>query len=443
MEEPQDIQAPEATEERKEITFFIKYGEETKKGFSAFDHGCEHKLLVVGLVDSVATLRAVFLFTFLQSTDLCFQIFAEKFPEAADEEFTFLVKDRQFGVVHKVALCKKWSVLGSLRWKLETTKFTKELWWRPSSQVCLSQAVPKYFLLEKKNKRDLEDSKKQSSEGEQGKRQKVAEKPAFIRNLEDDGKRWVQLRGLPWEVTKEEIKIFFDGVSYLEDSIHIITNAQGQATGDAFVQFVDDENLHKAEERNKNNIGSRYIEVYRVTQEIKDRAVARSRPWNPSGRDGMANGPVSPSSQVVKLRGLPYSATDAEVKEFLLQGLEAAGILAIHMASDHMGRASGDAYVECVTDADVEQALKLNKKNLGRRYVDVMKSSVGEMTQAMAGRGGLVGGFGGHPPPLNPNALIVKMRGLPFSCTEQDIREFFKNIHLGPTKALLQKQDFC
>lgn len=253
------------------------------------------------------------------------------------------------------------------------------------------------------------------------------------------------MRGLPWEVTTEQIKTFFDGLSFLEDSIHIITNAQGQATGDAFVQFVDDENLLKAEERNKNNIGSRYIEVYKVTQEIKDRAVARSRPWNPSGRDGVANGPVSPGSQVVKLRGLPYSATDSEVKEFLLQGLEVGGILAIHMASDHMGRASGDAYVECASDADVEQALKLNKKNLGRRYVDVMRSSVGEMTQAMAGRGGLVGGFGGlgghFPPPLNPSAFVVKMRGLPFSCSEQDIRDFFKNIHLG-TSPRKQKTDF-
>ena len=61
-------------------------------------------------------------------------------------------------------------------------------------------------------KRELEETKRKLEEVEGGsKRQKTTtEVPKFQRSIEEDGKCWVQMRGLPWQVTVEQIQAFFE-----------------------------------------------------------------------------------------------------------------------------------------------------------------------------------------------------------------------------------------
>lgn len=92
------------------------------------------------------------------------------------------------------------------------------------------------------------------------------------------------------------------------------------------------------------------------------------------------------------------------------------------MCSDHMGRASGDCFVELSTQEAFDDALKLTKKSMGRRYIEVFKSSMESLSSAMGSGKGVE---------FDQAAIILKMRGLPYSASEQDIRDFFKDIQIG------------
>ncbi len=46
------------------------------------------------------------------------------------------------------------------------------------------------------------------------------------------------------------------------------------------------------------------------------------------------------------------------------------GIEGIHLTMTREGRPSGEAYVEMATDDDVERALKKDRQNMGKRYVE-------------------------------------------------------------------------
>lgn len=111
----------------------------------------------------------------------------------------------------------------------------------------------------------------------------------------------MHLRGLPWEVSEEDIQQFFGDLVLGAGGIYICKNQSGQNTGDGFVQFADAENFARGLEKDKQNIGSRYIEVEKSTQALKEKAEFRSKPWNPHGRDGSSNGPVDANVHSISL----------------------------------------------------------------------------------------------------------------------------------------------
>ncbi|PAV75633.1 hypothetical protein WR25_07969 isoform B [Diploscapter pachys] len=74
---------------------------------------------------------------------------------------------------------------------------------------------------------------------------------------------------------------------------------------------------------------------------------------------------------VVRLRGLPYSATEDEVKKFF-EGLD---LVAVKIPRNSTGRSTGEAYVRFATGKDGANALTYNKKSIGNRYIEVFRSS--------------------------------------------------------------------
>lgn len=86
---------------------------------------------------------------------------------------------------------------------------------------------------------------------------------------------------------------------------------------------------------------------------------------------------------VVRLRGLPYSTTAAEVQEFLQPGctlLNSTDSICLTFNSD--GRPTGEAYVALADEESLRQALKKHKAMLGVRYIEVFASTRTEMMQA-------------------------------------------------------------
>ena len=113
-----------------------------------------------------------------------------------------------------------------------------------------------------------------------------------------------------------------------------------------------------------------------------------------------------------------------------------AGILIVRSRN---GKATGDAFVLFETEENGCAALKKHRDILGSRYVELFRSSQSEVQQVLNSYTNY-----GHPPlPVVPTHLppqsqfqpplfvpggkdCLRLRGLPFSATVQDVLDFLK-----------------
>ncbi|XP_023159798.2 heterogeneous nuclear ribonucleoprotein H3 isoform X2 [Drosophila hydei] len=130
-------------------------------------------------------------------------------------------------------------------------------------------------------------------------------------------------------------------------------------------------------------------------------------------------GSVGESPKFIRLRGLPWSATHKEILDFLVNVEVLNGSQGIHLVTSRVdGKNTGEAYVEVASQDDVEEARKLNKASMGHRYIEVFIATPKEAKEAMRKTGGH-----GH-------SFVVKLRGLPYAVTEQQIEEFFTGLEI-------------
>ncbi|OMP07148.1 hypothetical protein COLO4_07582 [Corchorus olitorius] len=87
----------------------------------------------------------------------------------------------------------------------------------------------------------------------------------------------LRLRGLPFSAGKEDIIEFFSEFGLSEDDIHIILNADGRASGEAYVEFRSAEDSKAAMVKDRKVLGSRYIELFPSTPDEMDDAISRGR----------------------------------------------------------------------------------------------------------------------------------------------------------------------
>ena len=292
----------------------------------------------------------------------------------------------------------------------------------------------------------------------------------------------VKARGLPYSATTEEVVTFFSPCTVVggEDGVHLTTNGDGRPSGECFVELEGEEDLAEALKKDHCNMGKRYVEVFECSVRDMEYAVGGGAPSPQREMPGLrGDGGFQEDDGVVRLRGIPFEAGKEEVSSFFA-GLEIEenGVL---MVTDFNGRASGEAFVQFTNMVDAVKALDKNKASMGRRYIEVFKSSMEEAKRAqgmMMGYGGppqggpmrgppmrggyggggpgygmgpgrpgpYDGGYGGPPrggyggpqmPPMGygpgprgpPGGRhIVHMRGLPFRVTEQDIAEWFSSV---------------
>ena len=91
---------------------------------------------------------------------------------------------------------------------------------------------------------------------------------------------------------------------------------------------------------------------------------------------------------MVKARGLPWSATPDEVVQFFSSCTIAGGASGVHFTTNREGRPSGECFVEVETEEDVTEALKKDRCDMGKRYVEVFECSVKDMEFALGGKDG-------------------------------------------------------
>merc|ERR1712139_710654 len=103
----------------------------------------------------------------------------------------------------------------------------------------------------------------------------------------------------------------------------------GRRSGEAYVAFPSEENAeHALQEKNRQEIKGRYIEMFRSSAEERDRVLAKARSEKSAGggegggsgcnRRGDGRPPMlPPNAPTLVLRGLPFSAKVPDVVSFL------------------------------------------------------------------------------------------------------------------------------
>lgn len=76
-------------------------------------------------------------------------------------------------------------------------------------------------------------------------------------------------------------------------------------------------------------------------------------------------------SNIIKLRGLPWNVCPQDILDFLKNVEVSGGENGIHLiTSPRDGRPNGEAFVECASEKDFNEAFEYNKKVMGHRYIE-------------------------------------------------------------------------
>ncbi|KAM7519977.1 hypothetical protein LguiB_018939 [Lonicera macranthoides] len=201
----------------------------------------------------------------------------------------------------------------------------------------------------------------------------------------------VRLRGLPFNCTDIDIFKFFAGLDIVDV---LLTNKNGRFSGEAFVVFAGSMQADFALQRDRQNMGRRYVEVFRCKKQDYYQAV--SAEVNYEGiYDNDFHGSPTPSrskrfsdkdqmdyTEILKLRGLPFSAKKADILDFFAEFKVKDD--KVHIACRPDGKATGEAFVEFDSVDEAKRAMDKDKMKIGSRYVELFPSTPDEARRAAA-----------------------------------------------------------
>ncbi|XP_054895625.1 G-rich sequence factor 1 [Poeciliopsis prolifica] len=241
----------------------------------------------------------------------------------------------------------------------------------------------------------------------------------------------VQVKGLLWTCTAQDLLQFFSDCRIRNgvNGIHLTLDRLGRPSGRAFIEMEHEEDVNKALEKHRQYLGSRYVEVYEVTNSDAEEILQKSA--EAQGQD-----------DVVLLRGLPFSCNEDDVARFF-SGFNIAEN-GITMITNSRGRNSGKAYVQFSSQEEAKRALEKDRELIGHRYIEVFPSSREDVQSTFSKIKTIPN------PPQYANwrpvpdsqtsyraashqmshapAHYIHMRGLPFHVTGEDIVNFFSPL---------------
>uniref|UniRef100_A0A674F839 Heteroous nuclear ribonucleoprotein H3 n=1 Tax=Salmo trutta TaxID=8032 RepID=A0A674F839_SALTR len=133
---------------------------------------------------------------------------------------------------------------------------------------------------------------------------------------------------------------------------------------------------------------------------------------------------VNDDGYVVRIRGLPWSCTQEEVAGFFSDCNIVGKVNGVCFTFSKEGRPSGEAFVELKSAEDFKKAIAKDRKHMGHRYIEVFKSNRSEMDWVLKRSG---------PTDYDScSGCMIRLRGLPFGCSKEEIVQFFAGLKIVP-----------
>ncbi|GBG72220.1 hypothetical protein CBR_g11152 [Chara braunii] len=205
----------------------------------------------------------------------------------------------------------------------------------------------------------------------------------------------VKLRGLPFNCNENDVIDFFAGLDVVDV---LLAHKGGRFSGEAYVVFGAPMQVDFALQRNRQNMGRRYIEVFRskktdyyaavvaeVSESHSDNHHASVPLVTQLAAGAISSRPPGPDKDqlehtgVLKLRGLPFSASKRDIMNFFQEFALVEDNIHIVMHSD--GRSTGEAYVDFSGPEAAKAAMCKDRMTLGNRYIELFRSSREEATR--------------------------------------------------------------
>jgi len=220
----------------------------------------------------------------------------------------------------------------------------------------------------------------------------------------------VRLRGLPFDATLENVCILMQGLVILD--VLIVTESYGHGTGEAFVVFANPMDLTMALQRNNQMMGSKVIEIFQGKRSDYYAAIAlqhaKQRSVVPEGEGnhqldmhnqgnvwqvGVGAGNMPPQMQRNPMMPPPY----------IPQKVPSGGYTRV--SGQTMGVPKGSSSSGNRTGRSSGETARPKGSNTGRG----------------SGRGGGI--------QVGEHTGYLRMRGLPFTSTKEEIDAFFKDYN--------------
>lgn len=240
----------------------------------------------------------------------------------------------------------------------------------------------------------------------------------------------VRLRGLPFDCTETDITEFFHGLDIVDV---LFVHRHGKFGGEGFCVLGYAFQVEYALQRNRQNIGKRYVEVFRSNRQEYYKAIA-TEVSDSRGRDigaprraprPRAPDPAKENAEhtgILRLRGLPFSADRDDILDFFKGTVLTED--SIYFMVNSEGKVNGEAYVKFESAEDSKAAMVEDGTCLGSRYIELFPATFDEWEEAVSkGRKNV-------PKPVEEDTTVLRMRGLPFSAGKEDIIDFFKEFTL-------------
>uniref|UniRef100_A0A3Q2QNQ6 G-rich RNA sequence binding factor 1 n=1 Tax=Fundulus heteroclitus TaxID=8078 RepID=A0A3Q2QNQ6_FUNHE len=197
----------------------------------------------------------------------------------------------------------------------------------------------------------------------------------------------VLLRGLPFSSSEDDVVRFFSDLKIAEDGITIVTNSRGRNSGEAYVQFSSQAEADRALQKHRELMGHRYIEVFPSSRADVQSARKRLASWNPSQPASRRPVPEYQSNQravsqqvsdvpthYIHMRGLPFQVTGEDIAKFF----SPLAVAKIRVEFGPDGRPSGEADVFFRRHQDAVDAMSRDRMSMGHRYIELFLNSVPE-----------------------------------------------------------------